>query len=179
MITLIVGKNGKEEKFRTLLAETKKAQVYYGALVTKGKKKIEAWVKFLDVSEYAQQQIEGLLGSFIVPSKRPLFIDYPENYLHPKTQVELGDLAILVNRSRDSVWMTNSEHMLLRLLRRIRETTEGRVFEHPLMGPVSFTKDQLRVIHMPQDVVLEADEDGEFVDHWPEGFFDERRHELF
>jgi predicted ATPase len=113
------------------------------------------------------------------PKRQTLFISYPENYLHPKTQVELGDLAILINRSRDSVWMTNSEHMILRLLRRIRETTKGEVCEHPLMGKVTLSKDDVKIIHMPQDVTLKIDEEGEFIDHWPDGFFDERIKELF
>ena len=74
---------------------------------------------------------------------------------------------------------THSEHLLLRLLRRVRETTEGEQTEHPL------TPDDLSVIYVrstPEGVEfipISVTEDGDFEVLWPEGFFDERVEELF
>ena len=74
---------------------------------------------------------------------------------------------------------THSEHLLLRLLRRMRETTEGEQTEHPL------TPDDLSVINVrstPEGVEftpISVTEDGDFEVLWPEGFFDERVEELF
>lgn len=74
---------------------------------------------------------------------------------------------------------THSEHLLLRLLRRMRETTEGEQTEHPL------TPDDLSVIYVrstPEGVEftpISVTEDGDFEVLWPEGFFDERVEELF
>ena len=74
---------------------------------------------------------------------------------------------------------THSEHLLLRLLRRVRETTEGEQTEHPL------TPDDLSVIYVrstPEGVEfipISVTEKGSFEVLWPEGFFDERVKELF
>ena len=74
---------------------------------------------------------------------------------------------------------THSEHLLLRLLRRMRETTEGEQTEHPL------TPDDLSVINVrstPEGVEfipISVTEKGSFDVLWPEGFFDERVKELF
>ena len=74
---------------------------------------------------------------------------------------------------------THSEHLLLRLLRRVRETTEGEQTEHPL------TPDDLSVIYVrstPEGVEfipISVTEKGSFDVLWPEGFFDERVKELF
>ena len=74
---------------------------------------------------------------------------------------------------------THSEHLLLRLLRRVRETTEGEQTKHPL------TPDDLSVIYVrstPEGVEfipISVTEKGSFDVLWPEGFFDERVKELF
>ena len=74
---------------------------------------------------------------------------------------------------------THSEHLLLRLLRRVRETTEGERTDHTL------TPDDLSVIYVrptPEGVKftpISVTDDGDFNAPWPEGFFDERVRELF
>ena len=63
-----------------------------------------------------------------------LLIEQPELHVHPAIQVGLGDLFIrrdsdareLVGAGKTLLIETHSEHIMLRLLRRIRETTEGR-----------------------------------------------------
>ena len=76
---------------------------------------------------------------------------------------------------------THSEHLILRLLRRIRETTE----KEPNEGAPAFSSDKLSVIYVQSDPDgvrirrLKVDERGEFLDSWPKGFFDERFAEIY
>jgi hypothetical protein len=112
-------------------------------------------------------------------------IEQPELHVHPAVQVGLGDLfihAIMREGSRRMMLVeTHSEHVILRLLRRIRETTENGLPNEAL----SFAEDKLSVLYVestPDGVRvrrLRVDERGEFVDHWPTGFFEERAEELF
>jgi AAA domain, putative AbiEii toxin, Type IV TA system len=111
-------------------------------------------------------------------------VEQPEIHVHPAVQVELGDLLIeAVTREvsrRPMLVETHSEHLILRLLRRIHETTEKKLAE----GAPAFAEDQLSVLYVesPPDGVhirrLRVDKQGEFVDRWPKGFFAERMEEL-
>ena len=99
-------------------------------------------------------------------------------------QVGLGDLfidAVTREASRRTFLVeTHSEHLILRLLRRIRETTENELAD----GAPAFAEDKLSVLYveMTPDGVrvrrLRVDEHGEFKDRWPQGFFAERMQEL-
>jgi predicted ATPase len=111
-------------------------------------------------------------------------IEQPEIHVHPAVQVGLGDLLIDSVRREGSrrtlVIETHSEHLILRLLRRIRETTEKEI---PQSAP-AFTEDKLSVLYVesaPDGVRvrrLRVNEHGEFKDRWPKGFFAERMEEL-
>ena len=110
-------------------------------------------------------------------------IEQPELHIHPALQVALGDLFIEQIRERDDLVFlleTHSEHLLLRFLRRIRETGEGEVEKNKKLVP-----DELAVYFMEQGgdgLVchrINVDEDGDFLDRWPHGFFAERAGELF
>jgi hypothetical protein len=122
--------------------------------------------------------VTALIEYATYDSPRTLYVEYPEAYLHPKQQVELGDLAIAVSRKRKSVWKTNSEHMLLRILRRIREQHENEVKKHPLIGDFFINANNVYVIHAPHNYRLRINEEGDFIDYWPDGFFGERMNEL-
>ena len=111
-------------------------------------------------------------------------IEQPEIHVHPALQVGLGDLFIeTANRDgarRVLLVETHSEHLLLRLLRRIRQTTEGE-----LTGDAPpFSGEKLSIVYVengPEGVRtrrLRVDERGEFKDRWPKGFFAERMEEL-
>ncbi|MCC7383260.1 MAG: DUF3696 domain-containing protein [Deltaproteobacteria bacterium] len=111
-------------------------------------------------------------------------VEQPEIHVHPALQVALGDLLIdTVTREssrRTLLVETHSEHLILRLLRRIRETTERELGE----GDPAFSEDKLSVLYVestPGGVSvrrLRVDERGEFTDRWPKGFFAERMEEL-
>jgi predicted ATPase len=112
-------------------------------------------------------------------------VEQPEIHVHPAVQVGLGDLLIeAVSREgsrRTMLIETHSEHLILRLLRRIRETTEKELAE----GAPAFAEDKLSVLYVesnPEGVIvrrLRVSEHGECIDRWPKGFFGERSEELF
>src|SRR3989304_2879742 len=105
-------------------------------------------------------------------------IEQPELHIHPAFQVALGDLFISQVKEQDVCFLleTHSEHLLLRLLRRIRETHENDL---PVDAP-SFTPDLLSIHFIEQTEKgvsipkLGVDEAGEFTNKWPRGFFEER-----
>ena len=109
-------------------------------------------------------------------------IEQPELHAHPKLQVELGDLfAHAADDGRVFFLENHSEHLMLRLLRRIEETHSGELPE----GKPALRPDQVSVVYLDQvdgevrATRLRIDETGEFVDRWPHGFFEERDDELF
>ena len=108
-------------------------------------------------------------------------IEQPELHIHPRMQVVLGDLFLSQATERQFLIETHSEHIMLRLLRRIRETAEK---ELPADAPEA-SVDTVAVYYVePVDgtvklTELRVSEDGEFLDSWPQGFFDERFGELY
>jgi hypothetical protein len=128
-------------------------------------------------------------------------IEQPELHLHPRLQCELGDLLIAgalghrqsvpdgwdepgedgVSHSREKVARaqrtliveTHSEHLILRILRRIRETTRRQPHNKIAMKPTD-----LSVVYISKDSgqsvprTIRVDQDGEFVDNWPDQFFE-------
>lgn len=115
-------------------------------------------------------------------------LEQPELHLHPAAQVVLGDLLVgaIQARGKQLLVETHSEHILLRLLKRIRQTSRNELPEQMK----ALRTDQLAVNYVePFDGEpgarstrvkrLRVDEQGEFLDVWPRGFFDERSHELF
>jgi predicted ATPase len=119
-----------------------------------------------------------------------LAIEQPELHIHPAVQVGIGDLFInaikddpekLATPGKTLLIETHSEHILLRLLRRIRETTDNELAP----GYVGLNAEDLSVIYVEDDEqgvrfrALEVDQHGEFRAQWPHGFFEERAGELF
>lgn len=101
-----------------------------------------------------------------------LAMEQPEIHLHPALQAELGDVFIdsaLGERGNTFILETHSEHLILRLLRRVRE------------GKLS--ADDISVLYVQptgagsQVLQIRVDEDGDFIDRWPGGFFEESFHE--
>jgi hypothetical protein len=111
-------------------------------------------------------------------------VEQPEIHIHPAMQVGLGDLfieAVTSDAARRRLLIeTHSEHIILRLLRRIREATDKVLKEDAL----AFSESMLSVLYVESTSEgvsvrrLRVDEQGEFVDRWPKGFFAERMEEL-
>ncbi|MBI9083879.1 MAG: DUF3696 domain-containing protein [Desulfobacterales bacterium] len=132
-----------------------------------------------DIGVGISQVLPVIVGALHL--KRGLFaIEQPELHIHPAFQVGLGDLFISRISEASFLIETHSEHLMLRFLRRIRETTEDSL--PPGKWPLK--PDDLAVYYVEQgkDGVsvhqLRVDEDGEFLDKWPKGFFEEREREL-
>ncbi|WP_234797378.1 AAA family ATPase [Agrobacterium pusense] len=118
-----------------------------------------------------------------------LAIEQPELHIHPAIQVGLGDLFIQAIQKSESIFgpgktllvETHSEHIMLRLLRRIREMSENELPP----GMIGLSPNDLAVIYVENtdDGVrfraLRVDREGDFIDRWPRGFFEERAEELF
>jgi hypothetical protein len=134
-----------------------------------------------DVGVGISQTLPVIIGALHI-KEGLLAIEQPELHIHPALQVALGDLFI--SRCRESqvcfLLETHSEHLMLRFLRRIRETGEGNL--PPGKDPL--TPDRLAVYHVEQTgtgvsvLPIRINEDGEFIDRWPKGFFEEREEEL-
>jgi predicted ATPase len=99
-----------------------------------------------------------------------LLIEQPEIHLHPQAQSDLADLFVENARagSRQYVIETHSEHLLLRLRRRV---AEGRISPERVAILYVERKRDGSVVRS-----LNLDNQGLF-DDWPEGFFDERYQE--
>lgn len=118
------------------------------------------------------------------PTKRLLCLEQPELHLHPAAQAKMGDL--LIGASKDSKILlveTHSELLILRLLKRIRQTTADELPKDAL----AITPADIGVIYVErckdgaEVLLLEVDSEGEFTRSWPgkDGFFEERARELF
>ena len=111
------------------------------------------------------------------------WIEQPELHLHPAAQCELGDVVIRAfHRGRFSIIETHSEHMLLRVLKRIRMTSEGKALD-PELKCLPEAVSVLYFDPLPDGSTairqLRISRGGDFMDRWPAGFFEERDRELF
>jgi len=129
-------------------------------------------------------QVLPVLVSAFANKEKLITIEQPEIHLHPALQAELGDLFInsALGESKNSfILETHSEHLILRIMRRIRETTEGTLPE----GFIPVKPEDVQIVFVkPSDkgaeiINLEIDEEGDFKTKWPDGFFEERAEELF
>jgi hypothetical protein len=112
-----------------------------------------------------------------------ILMEQPEIHLHPKIQAELGDVFIdsAMNAGNRFVLETHSEHLILRIMRRIRETASEKLPE----GMPPLRKEDVAVLYVEQtpegSIVREMplNERGELVKAWPGGFFEEGFKEMF
>ncbi|MEI6268203.1 MAG: DUF3696 domain-containing protein [Methylococcaceae bacterium] len=144
-------------------------------------KKNGSVVEIEDV-EVGISQIIPVLSSIIEGGS--VFIQQPELHLHPKLQAQLADAFIeCMNKGRGGfVLESHSEHLLLRFLRRIRETNKSDI-KNKLF---SLTSKQISVLYVDKledgsskIFPLRISPEGEFIDRWPHGFFTERDGDLF
>ena len=135
-----------------------------------------------DVGVGISQVLPVIIGALYIKDGL-LAVEQPELHIHPALQVAIGDLFISKVQNRGVCFLleTHSEHLILRFLRRIRETSEdslppGKDPLQPEQLAVYYVERYQKGISLTQ---IRVDKDGEFVDHWPKGFFSERAEELF
>jgi len=141
-------------------------------------------IRFLDMSREIPVDVNGKDLGFGVSQVLPIvvqcldvkdsiiMIQQPELHIHPRLQANLGDLFVesLHNRSNQLIIETHSEHLVLRLQKLIRT---GKI-----------TPDEVSILYVSRNKKgsqverLHMDDNGEFIDEWPGGFFPERLDEL-
>jgi hypothetical protein len=131
-------------------------------------------------------QLLPIIVESIIARRRVLCVEQPEIHLHPRLQAHIADLLIessgliplnrreAVQRFSPNQWIveTHSEALMIRLQRRIREKVISNKDVCVLyVEPIGDRGSQV--------VELRLDEHGEFIDEWPDGFFDEGYREIF
>ena len=142
----------------------------------------------LDVGFGISQVIPVVVG-VLDDTSQVFAVEQPELHLHPAAQVALGDVFIdgIKDSNRTMLIETHSEHLLLRLLRRVRETTRRSRHQTTELEQTAheLTPNDLSVVYVrptPAGVKftpLTVTDNGDFDAPWPEGFFEERDSELF
>lgn len=109
-------------------------------------------------------------------------IEQPELHVHPAVQVGLGDLFIDGVHQHELSFLieTHSEHLIMRIQRRLRETARGELL--PEQTPVK--PSDVNVVYLGRGTdgavyasTIGLDGEGKFTDRWPKGFFPERMRE--
>lgn len=118
-------------------------------------------------------QILPFIVQSLAASDQILTVEQPEVHIHPRLQADLGDLLVQAIKEplrNQFIIETHSEHMALRLQRRVREK--------------QLSPDDVSIIYVsrgPNGAIvqpLRLDEEGDFTDDFPGGFFPERLREL-
>ncbi|WP_050582036.1 AAA family ATPase [Vibrio harveyi] len=125
-------------------------------------------------------QLMPLIVATLSRKRGIIACEQPELHIHPRVQVAVADLLTQVNGGPQFLIETHSEHLILRLLKRIRQTTDNEIPEG--FQPVNVSDVSIVCLEPSESGVvvrqITVDEDGEFTSRWPRGFFSERREEL-
>ncbi|MEZ5387195.1 MAG: AAA family ATPase [Prosthecobacter sp.] len=166
----------KKEAANKHKVPAEQADVYFEDVATKTK------IPPSNIGIGFSQMLPLVVSAFTCESQL-IAIEQPELHIHPALQTELADLFIQSAKKRGNRYLieTHSEHLILRVMRRIRETFEGRLPEgkHPI------TSDEVCVLYVEPgengSVVREMplNERGELIKGWPGGFFEEALNEMF
>ena len=121
-------------------------------------------VGLTDVGFGVSQILPVLTLCYYAPEGSTLILEQPEAHLHPKAQSELADVLIDVvkNRKVQIILESHSEHLLLRLMRRIAEeeiSADQTAFHFCEIEDGNSHAEQLKV-----------DEYGN-ISNWPQNFF--------
>ena len=156
--------------------EIKSAGAFSGDLfeirLIDGRRKKPVSVSLSDVGFGVSQLLPFIVQS-LVAEEQIISIEQPEVHVHPKLQADLGDLlaaAIKKDHPNQFIVETHSEHLILRLQRLVRKQQikpEDVSVIYVSRGPEGAKAERLRL-----------DEEGDFIDEWPNGFFAERLNEL-
>lgn len=132
-------------------------------------------------------QLLPILVEGSVSSGRIICVEQPEVHLHPRLQAHIADFLIETAKTRSTTpnrsgsakefggnqWIieTHSEALMLRLQKRIKSGLPPEFVS--VLYVEQLDNGQSRVKR------LRLDENGEFIDEWPDGFFEEGYNEIF
>ena len=141
-------------------------------------------VSLTDVG-YGVGQILPIVVECVISKNKIITIEQPELHLHPTLQSNLTDLIIWSSKINNNKFIleTHSEHMILRLKRRLRENFEKEDKGDPnvetLTNDITINVITTNKNHpSSQNKLLKITSSGNFNGKWPEGFFEERFEEL-
>ena len=140
-------------------------------------------VSHRDVGIGISQVLPVLVGAYANEGQL-IAIEQPEIHLHPALQADLADVFVqsaLGERQNRFLIETHSEHLLLRIMRRMRETMTDKL---PEDAPAVLPRDVMVLFvepDGPRSIVREMPLNGrgELVKAWPGGFFEEGLREVF
>lgn len=122
---------------------------------------------------YGVGQLLPVITQCVIADGGMVIVEQPEVHLHPRLQSNVGDLFVdtVVAGRAQLLLETHSEHLVLRLLRRVRE------------GVLPASDLAILYVDLHEDGGaflrrLEVNRHGDLVDGWPGGFFDERLAEV-
>jgi hypothetical protein len=130
-------------------------------------------VSLLDVG-FGISQVLPIVVQSMLSRNSTLLIEQPEIHIHPRLQAELGSLlaeCIKPPFENQFIIETHSEHLMLRLQKLIRKG--------------ELKPEDISVIYVDRGTEgskcfhLRLDEEGDFIDEWPDGFFEEDFNEIF
>jgi hypothetical protein len=121
---------------------------------------------------FGVSQILPLVAQSVSSKNQTITVEQPEVHIHPRLQAEIGGLVAASYKENGNQFIieTHSEHLVLRMQKLIRKKAlkpEDVSILYISRGESGSTVQQLRL-----------DEDGEFIDSWPGGFFPERINEI-
>lgn len=105
--------------------------------------------------------VEGLVRDDSI-----ICVEQPEIHLHPRLQAHLANFFVATCKSNQWIVETHSESLMLRL--------QG------MMSQGLVTPDQVTILYVEptssggEVIQIRMDSEGDFIDPWPEGFFEER-----
>ena len=135
-----------------------------------------------DIGQGISQVLPVLISAF-GSGNALIAIEQPELHLHPALEAELGDVFIesaLGERANRFLLESHSEHILLQIMRRMRETHSGTLPK----GKVPVTPNDVAVLYVEtvgtRSIIREMPLNvrGELIKDWPGGFFEEGLREV-
>jgi len=129
-------------------------------------------------------QILPILISIFSSKKTKIYLEQPELHLHPAVQMEIADEFIRSAKENKNEFMieTHSEHLLLRIMKRMRHTAENKQNRDKTLD---LTPDDVCLLYIDNDgdstyiQELRLSSSGKLLDAWPNGFFEEGFKERF
>jgi len=128
-------------------------------------------VNIADVGFGVSQIMPILVEAYLPSHTSTIILEQPEIHLHPLAQMILADIIIdSVKLGKRFIIETHSEHLLLRIQRRVSE----KIISHNDVAFYYFkpTKEEVNIIN------LNINENG-LIDDIPEGFMDEKLEEAY